>query len=250
MQKRIRSVLPQTEQEASLAYNPSRPVVSSVVNERSQNKWGIAQGYRIQVLLKRLCVMASAWSLHKANRIRAQVRVLVYIIRVQDSQPSCGHSRADTGSRRRGSFDSSAVCVSITGDQGIAGRLWSETEEGWRRRLKHVRCAQVDSVISQLYPDSWLSTQAGTWSRYQIATTVRRENETASSSIYAAAHPGRVQPRNLHSILQGSAEQWDRWQNSGTVCIVRYHGHTLPILLLLTPAENKPFACAESTCHL
>ncbi len=49
MQKRIRSVLPQTEQEASLAYNPSRPVVASVVNERSQNKWGIAQGYRIQV---------------------------------------------------------------------------------------------------------------------------------------------------------------------------------------------------------
>ena len=49
MQKRIRSVLPQTEQEASLAYNPSRPVMCSVVNERSQNKWGIAQGYRIQV---------------------------------------------------------------------------------------------------------------------------------------------------------------------------------------------------------
>ncbi|CAK0783467.1 hypothetical protein CVIRNUC_006666 [Coccomyxa viridis] len=112
LQKRIRSVLPQTEQEASLAYNPSRPVVASVVNERSQNKWGIAQGYRIQ----------------------------------------------------------------------------------------------VDSVISQLYPDSWLSTQSGTWSRYQIATTVRRENETASSSIYAAAHPGvPPQPLNFSSYINGES---------------------------------------------
>ena len=45
-------------------------------------------------------------------------------------------------------------------------------------------------MISQLYPESWLSTQSGKWSRYQIATTVRKENETASSSIYDAAHPG------------------------------------------------------------
>ena len=45
-------------------------------------------------------------------------------------------------------------------------------------------------MISQLYPESWMSTQSGEWSRYQIATTVRKENETASSSIYDAAHPG------------------------------------------------------------
>ncbi len=49
---------------------------------------------------------------------------------------------------------------------------------------------QVDSSISQLYPDSWQAAQAGSWSRYQIATTVRRDNESSSSSIYAAAHPG------------------------------------------------------------
>lgn len=49
LQKRMRSVLPETEQEASIAYDLKRPVVSSVVNERSQNKWGTPQGYRIQV---------------------------------------------------------------------------------------------------------------------------------------------------------------------------------------------------------
>lgn len=48
---------------------------------------------------------------------------------------------------------------------------------------------QVDSVISQLYPDAWFATKAGHWSRYQIATTVRHENESTSSSIYLAAHP-------------------------------------------------------------
>ncbi len=51
-------------------------------------------------------------------------------------------------------------------------------------------CDQVDSVISQLYPDSWQPAKSGAWSRYQIATTVRRDNESSSSSIYAAAHPG------------------------------------------------------------
>ena len=45
-------------------------------------------------------------------------------------------------------------------------------------------------MLSQLYPESWLSAQSGQWSRYQIATTVRKENETSSSSIYDAAHPG------------------------------------------------------------
>ena len=49
---------------------------------------------------------------------------------------------------------------------------------------------QVDSVISQLDPDSWQAAKSGSWSRYQIATTVRRDNESSSSSIYAAAHPG------------------------------------------------------------
>ena len=49
LQKRMRSVLPRTENDASIAYSLARPVVSSVVNERSQNKWGISQGYRIQV---------------------------------------------------------------------------------------------------------------------------------------------------------------------------------------------------------
>ncbi len=48
-QKRMRSVVPETEQDASIAYNLRTPVVSSVINERSQNKWGISQGYRIQV---------------------------------------------------------------------------------------------------------------------------------------------------------------------------------------------------------
>ena len=41
--------MPETEQEASIAYDLKTPVVSSIINERSQNKWGIAQGYRIQV---------------------------------------------------------------------------------------------------------------------------------------------------------------------------------------------------------
>ena len=45
----MRSVLPETENDASIGYSVARPVVSSVVNERSQNKWGIPQGYRIQV---------------------------------------------------------------------------------------------------------------------------------------------------------------------------------------------------------
>ena len=49
LQKRMRSVIPETEQEASIAYDLKTPVVSSIINERSQNKWGIAQGYRIQV---------------------------------------------------------------------------------------------------------------------------------------------------------------------------------------------------------
>ena len=49
LQKRMRSVVPETEQEASIAYDLKTPVVSSIINERSQNKWGIAQGYRIQV---------------------------------------------------------------------------------------------------------------------------------------------------------------------------------------------------------
>ena len=51
-QKRMRSVVPETEQDASIAYNLRTPVVSSVINERSQNKWGISQGYRIQVYIK------------------------------------------------------------------------------------------------------------------------------------------------------------------------------------------------------
>ena len=49
MQKRMRSVMTETEDEASIAYDLKTPVVSSIVNERSQNKWGIPQGYRIQV---------------------------------------------------------------------------------------------------------------------------------------------------------------------------------------------------------
>jgi hypothetical protein len=48
-QKRIRHVLPATEDEASIGYDLRTPVVTSVVNERSQNKWGMAQGYQIQV---------------------------------------------------------------------------------------------------------------------------------------------------------------------------------------------------------
>jgi len=51
-QKRMRSVVPETEQDASIAYNLRTPVVSSVINERSQNKWGISQGYRIQVYIQ------------------------------------------------------------------------------------------------------------------------------------------------------------------------------------------------------
>ncbi len=57
-------------------------------------------------------------------------------------------------------------------------------------------CTQVDSVISQLYPDTWQPAKSGAWSRYQIATTVRRDNESSSSSIYAAAHPGDRTPDN------------------------------------------------------
>lgn len=53
-----------------------------------------------------------------------------------------------------------------------------------------LRCAKVDSVISQLYPDTWQPAASAAWSRFQIATTVRRDNESSSSSIYAAAHPG------------------------------------------------------------
>lgn len=49
VQKRMRSVMPETEEEASIAYDLKAPVVSSIINERSQNKWGIPQGYRIQV---------------------------------------------------------------------------------------------------------------------------------------------------------------------------------------------------------
>ena len=49
VQKRMRSVVPETEEAASLAYDLKAPVVSSIINERSQNKWGIPQGYRIQV---------------------------------------------------------------------------------------------------------------------------------------------------------------------------------------------------------
>jgi hypothetical protein len=48
----------------------------------------------------------------------------------------------------------------------------------------------VDSSAPQLLPPSWRAAQPGAWSRYQIATTVRHENESSSSSIYAAAHPG------------------------------------------------------------
>ncbi|CAL5220606.1 g2648 [Coccomyxa viridis] len=126
LQKRMRSVVPETEQEASIAYDLKTPVVSSIINERSQNKWGIAQGYRIQ----------------------------------------------------------------------------------------------VDSVISQLYPESWLSTQSGQWSRYQIATTVRRENETASSSMYVAAHPGvPPQPVNFSSYINGESvrnQDLVNWVTVGT----------------------------------
>ncbi len=49
---------------------------------------------------------------------------------------------------------------------------------------------QVDANAAQLYPPTWQPAQPGAWSRYQVATTVRHENETSSSSIYAAAHPG------------------------------------------------------------
>ena len=49
VQKRLRHVLPETEEEASLAFDLRRPVVSSVISERSLNKWGTPQGYQIQV---------------------------------------------------------------------------------------------------------------------------------------------------------------------------------------------------------
>ena len=49
LQKRLRRVMPETEEEASLGYNPRTPVVTSVVNERAVNKWGTPQGYKIQV---------------------------------------------------------------------------------------------------------------------------------------------------------------------------------------------------------
>ncbi|CAL8468966.1 g8507 [Coccomyxa elongata] len=112
VQKRLRHVLPETEEDASIAYDLRRPVVTSIINERSANKWGTPQGYQIQ----------------------------------------------------------------------------------------------VDSVISQLYPDSWQPAKSGAWSRYQIATTVRRDNESSSSSIYAAAHPGvPPQPMNFSSYLNGES---------------------------------------------
>lgn len=103
-----------------------------------------------------------------------------------------------------------------------------------RRQLKRVRCAQVDSVISQLYPDSWLSTQSGTWSRYQIATTVRRENETASSSIYAAAHPGTAQACKLCLTVGVRTEEW--------ACV---HGAVLHSLW--NPAA-APFSRKQALC--
>ena len=49
LQKRLRAVMPETEEAASLGYDPRAPVVVSVVNERSANKWGTPQGYKIQV---------------------------------------------------------------------------------------------------------------------------------------------------------------------------------------------------------
>jgi len=52
LQKRLRHVLPETEEDASIAYNLRTPVVTSVISERSLNKWGIPQGYQIQV---RIC---------------------------------------------------------------------------------------------------------------------------------------------------------------------------------------------------
>ena len=55
LQKRMRSVMPETEEEASIAYDLKTPVVSSIINERSQNKWGTFQGYRIQVQHLPLC---------------------------------------------------------------------------------------------------------------------------------------------------------------------------------------------------
>ncbi|EIE26972.1 amine oxidase catalytic domain-containing protein [Coccomyxa subellipsoidea C-169] len=112
VQKRLRRVLPETEEDASLSLSSSRQVMSAVISERSVNKWGTPQGYQIQ----------------------------------------------------------------------------------------------VDSSISQLYPDSWQAAQAGSWSRYQIATTVRRDNESSSSSIYAAAHPGvPPQPVNFSSYINGES---------------------------------------------
>ena len=49
VQKRLRRVLPETEEDASLSLNSNRPVMSAVISERSVNKWGTPQGYQIQV---------------------------------------------------------------------------------------------------------------------------------------------------------------------------------------------------------
>ena len=111
-----------------------------------------------------------------------------------------------------------------------------------RRQLKRVRCAQVDSVISQLYPDSWLSTQSGTWSRYQIATTVRRENETASSSIYAAAHPGMAQACKLCLTVGVRTEERDCVHSAVS------YSHSKPAA---APFSRKPALCLCWVCtHL
>ena len=51
LQKRLRAVMPETEEAASIGYDSRAPAQVSIVNERSANKWGTPQGYRIQVPL-------------------------------------------------------------------------------------------------------------------------------------------------------------------------------------------------------
>jgi Cu2+-containing amine oxidase len=48
LQKRVRRTLPETEEDASIGFDAAVPTVISIINERSQNKWGTPQGYRIQ----------------------------------------------------------------------------------------------------------------------------------------------------------------------------------------------------------
>jgi hypothetical protein len=64
--------------------------------------------------------------------------------------------------------------------------------------------AQVDATIPQLAPDGYAPAVAAPWARLRTAASVRRDDEPASSSIFAAAQPAAgLAAANFSAIVNG-----------------------------------------------